>query len=328
VSNKTISIINKSFGPKEKYNILTFDTHERYQSQLAKTGHNFYSFRYEECKIWNEEYAPYPDNYYRLPKNAIMNGLDFDFILSQSKFGQFQVAKRLQKYLDIPLISLEHTLPIGSWPDKYLEMLKLMKGDLNVFISSYSADQWGMDCESTVIHHSVDSELFKPSDCEQSTDILSVVNDFANRDYCCNYKGWQRITKGFSVKLVGDNPGISKPAKNTQELTKEYQSCKIFLNTSTISPVPTALLEAMACGCAVVTTATCMIPDIIKNGVNGFMSNNEEELRDYINSLLNSEELRKNIGKEARNTVLNNFSEDKFISSWNSVFDKAYGVKK
>jgi hypothetical protein len=26
----------------KQYNILTFPTHERYESQLAKTGHNFY----------------------------------------------------------------------------------------------------------------------------------------------------------------------------------------------------------------------------------------------------------------------------------------------
>ncbi len=328
MSNKVISIINKSFGPKEKYNIITFDTHERYQSQLAKTGHNFYSFRYDGCKIWNEEYAPYPDNYYRLPKSSIMNGVDFDFILSQSKFGQFQVAKRLQQYLDIPLVSLEHTLPIPSWPNNHLENLKIMKGDLNVFISSYSVDQWGMDCESTVVHHSVDSELFKPNDCQQSTNVLSVVNDFVNRDYCCNYKGWERVTKGLSVKLVGDNPGLSKPAKNPQELAKEYQSCKVFLNTSTISPVPTALLEAMSCGCAVVSTATCMIPEIIKNGVNGFCSNDEGELRKYIDLLLNDKDLASRMGAEARKTILESFSESKFISNWNNIFDKAYGVKK
>lgn len=326
--SKVIGVINKSFGKKEKYNILTFDTHERYQSQLAKTGHNFYSFRYNGCKKWNEEYAPFPENYYRLPENSLMNGIDFDFILSQSKFGQFQMARRLQDYLNIPLVSLEHTLPIPSWPNEYFQNLRSMRGDLNVFISEYSTNQWQMDCKPIVVHHSVDTELFKPMDCEQSTDVLSVVNDFKNRDYCCNYKGWERITQGLSVKLVGDNPGLSAPAKNPQELVKEYQNCKVFLNTSTISPVPTALLEAMACGCAVVTTATCMIPNIIINGVNGFMSNNEGELRYFIEKLLDSESLRNEIGAGARKTILELFSEEQFINNWNNIFDMAYGAKQ
>ena len=40
----------------EKYNILTFAAHERYQSQLAKTGHNFYLFETEGIKLLIVEY--------------------------------------------------------------------------------------------------------------------------------------------------------------------------------------------------------------------------------------------------------------------------------
>ena len=108
----------------------------------------------------------------------------------------------------------------------------------------------------------------------------------------------------------------------------EYNSAKVFLNTSTISPVPTSLLEAMSCGSAVVSTATCMIPEIIENGVNGFISNDEEELKSYIKTLLEDDELRSKMGTAARETVLNNFSEEKFINNWNKTFDKTYGVKR
>ena len=47
----------------EKLNILTFPTHERYESMLAKTGHNFYAYRAEGIKDWNETYAKMPENY-------------------------------------------------------------------------------------------------------------------------------------------------------------------------------------------------------------------------------------------------------------------------
>ena len=107
MSRKTLSVINKALNPKkEKYNILTFDTHERYQSQLCKTGHNFYSFRYDNCKEWDTSYAPVPENHYILPANSVITGLEFDFILSQSKFGQFQVAHQLASTFDIPILSL------------------------------------------------------------------------------------------------------------------------------------------------------------------------------------------------------------------------------
>lgn len=325
MSLQTLSIINKATQKKDKYNILTFDTHERYQTQLCKTGHDFYAFRYEGCKEWNETFAPKPSNYFTLPSNSIIGGINFDFILSQSKFGQFQTAYQINNMLKLPMVSLEHTLPISNWPPEQVQSFNSMRGNINVYISEYSTKQWDCQKNDEVIHHSVDTELFCPSDIEKSPAVLSVVNDFVNRDYCCNYQGWKRITENMKTRLVGDTDGLSKPAKSVQDLVQEYQKAQVFLNTSTISPVPTSLLEAMSCGCPVVSTATCMIPEIIEHGVNGFISNDEQELKKYINDLLEDEELRNKIGAAARQTVLENFSEEKFINRWNTIFDKAYG---
>jgi hypothetical protein len=330
VSNQTLSIINKATKTKDKFNIITFDTHERYQTQLCKTGHNFYSFRYDDCKEWDNTYGDKPENHYTLPLNSVINGIDYDFILSQSKFGQFQVTQKINQFLQLPTISLEHTLPIPSWPNEQTQTFKQMCGDINVFISEYSMKEWNIAGSHEVIHHSVDSNLFCPPDdnFEKNDTVLSVVNDFANRDYCCNYSGWKRITEGLNVRLVGKSDGLSKPADSIEDLVKEYQTSQVFLNTSTISPVPTSLLEAMSCGCAIVTTKTCMIPEIIENGVNGFMSNDEEELKSYIDQLLKDENLRTKMGKAARETILKDFSEKRFIDNWNNVFNKAYGVIK
>ena len=269
-----------------------------------------------------------------LPKNSIINGIDFDFILSQSKFGQFQMAQRIQPMLGVPILSLEHTLPIPSWPEQQLQTFRSMIGDVNVFISEYSVNKWSMNCHADVIHHSVDSELFKPVEVEKQNKVLSVVNDFTERDYCCNYEGWKRITNELQngdteIKVVGTcSKGLAKPAESLDALVKEYCSASVYLNTSTVSPVPTSLLEAMSCGCAVVSTATCMIPEIIENGVNGFISNDEEQLKSYIKDLLDYSELRRNVGEAARQTILEHFSEDKFINNWNNIFDKTHGVAK
>lgn len=286
--SQTMNILRRALGRPEKLNILTFPTHERYETQLCKTGHNFYAFNANDLKDWNESYAPFPENYHVLPKDAIYQGIKYDLILSQSKFGQFQMSELINKRLEIPLVSLEHTLPTSILNPEWVAQIRNMSGDINVFISEFSRDTWDIKTspQTEVIHHSVDSELFKPSDVAQVPHVLSVVNDFANRDYCCNYSGWQRITGGLKVKLVGENEGLSEPAASLGELVEEYNKAQVFLNTSTVSPVPTSLLEAMACGCAVVTTATCMIPEIIKHGENGMMSNDEDELRGYIDQLL------------------------------------------
>ena len=328
MSSQTASIISTATQKKDKYNILTFDTHERYQFQQAKTGHNFFAFNYEGGKEWDTTYSERPENYYSMPKNSIMTSIDFDFILSHSKFGQFQMAQRINQTLGLPVLSLEHTLPIPSWPEQQTEAFRQMRGDINVFISEYSVNEWNINCDNKVIHHSVDTELFTSSDVKKNGKVLSVVNDFANRDYCCNYSGWQRVTNELPVRLVGNTPGLSEPAKDIHELASEYQQASVFLNTSTISPVPTSLLEAMSCGCAIVSTATCMIPEIIENGVNGFISNDEDELREYTQQLLEDSKLAKKLGNCARETILEKFSEQSFINNWNETFDLAYRMKK
>jgi hypothetical protein len=328
MSLQTLNIINKATSVKEKYDILTFDTHERYQSVLALTGHNFYGFRYQGCKTWDEVYAKRPDNYYFI--NGIYSGIDYDFILAQSKFGQLQIAKQIQGFLRIPIIYLEHTVPTKDLNPQQLLMMKQLWGDINVFISDYSAKQWECTVDYYVAYHSTDPafEVAKIKNAYETPHILSVVNDFINRDYCCNFNGWRRVVDGLPHRIVGNTPGLSEPASSIQELVKEYQNCAVFFNSSTESTVPTVIFEAMACGKPIVSTATCAIPTVVQHGVNGFLSNDESELRKYLEQLLEDENLRNKMGAESRKIIEQKYSQEKFVKTWKFIFDKTYEAKK
>jgi hypothetical protein len=197
-----------------------------------------------------------------------------------------------------------------------------MTADRHIFISEFSQAKWGFNStNSNVIHHGLDVDNFKPANIEREAVILATVNDWINRDWCCNYSGFQRITKNLPIKIVGETKGLSEACRSVKELIGVYQSHRIFINTSTVSPVPTSLLEAMSCGCACVSTATCMIPTIITHGVDGFISNDESELRGYCQLLLKDKELAQKLGNAARRTILDKFSEQKFIDNWNRQFD-------
>jgi glycosyltransferase involved in cell wall biosynthesis len=322
---RLISMTNRT--KPEIFNILTFPTHERYESQLCKTGHNFFSFNLPKLKKWNHSQIKPPENYYILPESNPCGFMNYDMILVQSKFWQFQAAQQINQQLNLPIICLEHTLPTPQTLTKQnIEAMQSMIGDINIFISEYSKQAWGIDYNSLVIHHGIDSETFKPHDTEKGSYVLTVANDFVNRDYCLNYSGWKRVTNGIETKLVGDTQGLSKSASSTEELVNEYNKCGVYFNSSTLSPIPTSLLEAMACGCAVVSTATCMIPEIIQNGFNGYISNDEEKLKEYLQIVLNDEGIRKELGKNARQTILDKFSESKFLSQWNGIFNMVYEV--
>ena len=79
----------------------------------------------------------------------------------------------------------------------------------------------------------------------------------------------------------------------------------------------------MSCGCAIVTTATCMIPEIVENGVNGFISNDIDELKEYLVMLLNDEDLAEKMGKAARKTIVDRFSVERFASKWDFILNTA-----
>jgi glycosyltransferase involved in cell wall biosynthesis len=314
--------------PKKQYNILTFPTHERYETQLAKTGHNFYSFNLPNMKKWNSEQISVPENYYIMPESDTCSYIEYDFILSQSKFWQFQAAKQIQKVIKVPIISLEHTVPTPpAMTKEQIEYMRNMVGDINVFISEYSKNEWNVDSpNSYVVHHGLSTAEFMDLNLEREDHVLTVANDFINRDYCLNYSGWKRVTDGIKTKLIGDTKGLSKAAESTAELILEYNKCSVYFNSSTLSPIPTSLLEAMSCGCVVVSTATCMIPEIIENGVNGFISNDEHELRSRIEFLISNKEARLSMGKKARETILSKFPETNFVNNWNRVFDQAHRI--
>jgi glycosyltransferase involved in cell wall biosynthesis len=231
---------------------------------------------------------------------------------------------KINRNLQLPVIVLDHTLP-PEISENQLESLRNMVGNVNIFISEFSQKSWGVDYNSNVIHHGIDSNLFAPTNITREKHILTVANDFIKRNYCLHYDLWCELTKDLPNKVVGETEGLSKSASSLTELVEEYNKCQVYFNTST-TPIPMSLLEAMACGCAVVTVNASMMPEIIENGVNGFITNDKDQLKKYLVELLNNDDLRETIGNNARKTILEKFSEQSFLNKWNSVFDNIYEV--
>ena len=325
------SITQKIFRNKQKLNILCAPTHETYNSALALTGHTFYCLYRPEWKVWNEVFRPCPDNYILLKDGEIPQELDFDCVLSEQKVGQFQFFQPLAQHYKIPLISVEHTAPPPWYTSIQLKQLKDMRGDINVFITDWSRNQWKWTPEeSEVIYHGIDSEIFKPNPTiTRQPFILSVVNQFSRpiRHWCCNFPLWRESIQGLPWRHLGaDDEPFSKPAKDLKDLILHYQSAQIFINTSLVSPVPMALLEAASCGCAIITTKTSDIPNIFTHGENCLMGNDPKELHDFGELFLKDTKLREKLGAAARKLVQERFPMDKFVNSWNQMFARAISL--
>ena len=133
---------------------------------------------------WNENYAPIPENYHMLPmsKDALVvpPWLTFDMVLSQHKAGQFQIASMIANQLQLPLISMEHRLPMPNNPGE-VATTKNMIGDINVFVSEHQRTEWGFTEDFGEVNHTgIDLDVFRPpeEDFEREPWALSVVNDW------------------------------------------------------------------------------------------------------------------------------------------------------
>ncbi len=314
-------------GPQEKLKILTTATHEGYQSNLAKTGHEFYLLSENGFKSWDFHTRPLPPNTYLCPANhsQLDRLIGFDLVLCQNKISEFQPLSQIAHSNGIPLIVLDHTEPFPNLTKLQLEILTQYRGDINVFITDHNKNTWRGSDEDVVIPHGIDTNLFSGWNGTELSG-LSVVNLFPQRDVFCGWNLWQEISKEVPVKLVGFNPGLSESINDVQLLSQTYASHRFFLNTSQLSPVPLSMLEAMSCGCPVVTTNKQQISKLIKHGYNGLMSNDPKELISFCRQLMDDEKLAKSIGEAGRETILKEHSMDIFISRWNNVFDKAYNL--
>lgn len=215
MQSKHESILRAINNTSRKYNILTFPTHESYQANLASMPHTFYLYQGNGIKPWTPKYRPLPKNHILLDGTDQQISIDmkFDIVLSQNKYGQFQVAEKVCQYLNIPLVSIEHTLPFISWSQGQVQRMASMRGDINIFISRYSINQWKFDENDPsvrIVEHAVNTDVFNNENAQHNDNrILTVVNDHKNRDWCMpsgqkiltdhGYKNIEKISVGDMV---------------------------------------------------------------------------------------------------------------------------------
>jgi glycosyltransferase involved in cell wall biosynthesis len=256
-----------------------------------------------------------------LPGPDLPVGVDFDVVLSQSRFAHHGALAEMANQLHLPLVCLEHTQDYPDWTADMRAQLRAMRGHVNVFITDVSRKGWGFgdDPSACVIEHGIDTDLFSPDGGGRRAVALSVVNEWASRDKPCGYNWWRRATAGIPVRVVGDNPGLSEPASGPEGLAGIYASHAVFVNTSQISPVPTSLLEAMAAGCVVVSTATCQIPDVIESGKTGVLCDTPDQMRAVLGEILASPQNYGYLGENARAYVRKRYGLDRFVKEWDEV---------
>jgi glycosyltransferase involved in cell wall biosynthesis len=134
--------------------------------------------------------------------------------------------------------------------------------------------------------------------------------------YCpeIELKEWQKSAKGI--------PGVHFcPPVPYSEVEKILQGCILLVLPSRTEGMGRVLIEAMACGKAVIGSNVGGIPNVIEHGENGFIFENEnvEQLTMAIRKLLTDNNLRKNMENNALQRIQSTFSQQRYVDQYHHM---------
>ncbi len=146
---------------------------------------------------------------------------------------------------------------------------------------------------------------------KQSLYYLDIIGDGELKLQLLEYAKRNQIRVNFLGKI---------PNSQIPELMNQYE---VFILPSLYEGNPKALLEAMACGLAVIGTNVVGIKEIIKHKINGYLCNTDSEsIRKAIDTVMNDKELRRQMGENARKYVLENYDLNKIIDKEYKLYQK------
>ena len=208
------------------------------------------------------------------------------------------------------------------------------EGDLN-YVNRYSKGR----IFSKVIPNYVDTSLFEPLDIEKKPKSLCFVGRLTKQK---NLHALLEALKDSSYLL--DIIGSGEKERNLKLYAKEnnlnvnflgivphrqlpetLNRCEVFILPSLYEGMPKVLVEAMACGLSVIGANVEGIREVIVDGENGLLCDvTPGSIRRVIDKLFESENLRCELGKKAREAITEKFALEKIVEKELNLYEELF----
>jgi len=195
-------------------------------------------------------------------------------------------------------------------------------------------DRLNVKSEALILH-APDLDKFYPENVGRSANAIRILMPYRN----LKWKGIEDGIRAFEIArkkhpaiqlvMFGTDSGKNVPkyaefhkSPSSDELRRLYNSCDIFVFSSHTEGFGMPPMEAMACGCAVVTTNVGAVLDYAIPGETALVSppQHPELLAENIVRLIENKELRKGISKAGHDYVIKNFSWEKSTGKLERIF--------
>jgi glycosyltransferase involved in cell wall biosynthesis len=253
----------------------------------------------------------------------------------------------LSKFLDVPFSCTGHGSELLLYPEPYLPEL-ITDARPFITISNYNKRQlmerYSLPEDSIVVNYcGIDMEYFK-KDVNLRPEKYTITSVSALKDV----KGLKYLIQAckvlndrdlpFKCQIIGGGPdhadlqelincnNLSQKVellgvKSENEIKVYLDNSSIFVLPSLSEGIPVAVMEAMAMRLPVIATNITGLPEIIENGVNGYLvpPKDPEALAEKIIELYKNPGLREKFGKVARKTIEQKFNLQKNITRFEEL---------
>ena len=197
-------------------------------------------------------------------------------------FNHFQQAGKIERHLPTATQTFEtsHWLYVGSEPVIYPSFA--MKGKIQK--------------PGTVVPHGIDLNIFKNASKPKRQEFIFYAGRLTEdkglslADEACKTAELEFVLAGpepnteFGQKLITDNTYLGELTPD--DLIKHYSTAKAVVYPSLyLEPFGLVPVEAMACGCPVITTGLGGTGETNIHGLTGFFARNLEQFEDALNKI-------------------------------------------
>jgi len=212
---------------------------------------------------------------------------------------------------------------------KIIRPFILKRADIVVY-NSQAVVQKNIPHNFEMIYNGVDTNLFKPmkvKKIDQNKFNLIYIGNL-NVEKGLNYllDAVKDIFDKVNLSIVGDGPLLQQLQQKypwvkfygripREDLPKIINQHDVLVLPTFVESFPNVLLEAMACGKPVIATRVFGIPEMVQDGINGFLvqAKNSSEIKTAVKKFLQQPELVHQLGKNGRKIVEEKFKKEQQI---------------